>query len=131
MRRLVAVGVLLAVGCQEKTYPVQGVVKFRDGQPAWELAQGAVVFETPDRQFGSRGDIDKDGRFRLDTLDLRPGALKRKYLVAVAPPPDNEAKGRRTVAAKYTKPATSGIEVEVQPGPNDIEIVVDAAPRAR
>ncbi len=130
---ILATAILLgsALGCGERTYPVTGVVKFRDGQPARELADGAVVFITPDLKQSSRGDIRADGTFKLETLDLRDGALARKYLVVVMPPPQPEGgtRRRRTVPPRYQKPETSGIEVEVRAGePNHFEIVVDEAP---
>src|SRR5262245_51847995 len=108
----------LASGCRERTYPVKGVVKFRDGQAAQDLANGAVVFLTPDLKESSRGDIQSDGTFRLDTLDLRDGALARKYIVVVMPPPQPEGRSRprRLAHPRYQKPETSGIEVEVRAG---------------
>lgn len=113
-------------GCGETTHPVEGVVHFRgDDMPATELAQGVVVFETLDQKEGARGIIGGDGRFRLETLDLREGALARKYRVAVVPPPEPGARTRRTVDSRFTKPTSSGIEVEVNRGTNNFKVVVD------
>jgi hypothetical protein len=63
-----------AVGCgPRETYPVRGVVVFADTQqPAKELADYIVTFDSLERRVGGSSPIDGNGGFVLSTL--RPGA---------------------------------------------------------
>jgi hypothetical protein len=120
---------LLSGGCGgERTYPVEGVVKFRgDPNPAKDLAGGTVAFTTLDLTYSSTGVIGTDGRFSLTGLDTRKGALAREYKVSVVNPYDEETRRPRTVHPKYGSSVTTPIVVEVVPnGPNQFEVVVDS-----
>jgi hypothetical protein len=116
---------LASVGCarRERVYEAGGRVIFKDGSPATDLESGAVVFITPDLRESARGDIAADASFRLETLDLRKGALAREYIVVVMPPED----ARRLVPhPRHTRPETSGIRVDVRPGEeNRFEIAIE------
>lgn len=119
----------LTFGCgPPPTYPVEGVVKYKgDQQPASDLAGGAVIFTTPDLKESSKGIIASDGKFRLETLSAREGALARKYKVSVIPPvQDGSGKNARSLDPRFASTTTSPIEVEVKEGPNQIEVVVEA-----
>jgi hypothetical protein len=121
---------MLIGGCGgERTYPVEGVVKFRgDPNPAKDLAGGSVAFTTLDLTYSTTGVIGSDGRFSLTGLDTRKGALARKYKVMVVNPYDDEGRRPRSVHPKYGSSVTTPIVVEVVPnGPNQFEVVVDAA----
>ncbi len=121
---------VVAAGCgEERTYPVEGVVKFKgDDKPARDLAGGTVAFTTLDLTYSTTGVIGPDGRFSLTGLDTRKGALARKYKVQVVNPYDEEVRRPRTVHPKYGSTVTTPIVVEVVPeGPNRFEVVVETA----
>jgi hypothetical protein len=135
-RLVVSVGVLLlfgVVGCGRDFYPVHGTVTFPDGTP---LPGGLVICEMTegDKTFMARGAIQKDGTFRLSTEKPGDGARPGKYRVLVTPvevyEPD-EARGLRAVPRKspgidgrYLDYQTSGLELEVKPGPNEVTLTV-------
>src|SRR5207247_8275621 len=109
-------------GCGRGLYPVHGKVTFPDGTP---LPGGVVVCETKavDKTFMARGEVQKDGTFRLGTEKPGDGARPGKYRVLVNPPvtyvPD-EARGIRAVEirgpvidARFSDRTTSGLELEV------------------
>lgn len=127
---LLAAGALIAFGgCTgERTYPVEGVVKFKgDGNPAKDLAGGTVAFTTPDLTYSSTAVIGPDGRFSLTGLDTRKGALARKYKVTVVNPYDDDVRRPRTAHPKYGSSVTTPIVVEVVPeGPNQFEVIVES-----
>ena len=70
---LVAAGILFAglLGCGDNrpaTYPVQGTVKFKDGEP---VHVGIVEFRWKSTGEKSRGKLDPLGRFSLTTFGDR------------------------------------------------------------
>lgn len=82
------------IGCGGRSlYPVEGKVVWENGTEARELDGGLVVCESVDGAVGSRGDIQKDGSFRLGTFKPGDGARLGKHRVAVVenkpgePPP--------------------------------------------
>jgi hypothetical protein len=83
-------GSLLLSGCGGKeegptTYPVSGVVVYRDGTP---YRGGMVELATPDGKQRAVGRIGPDGRFALSTPGEkanRPGAVPGNYRVIIHP----------------------------------------------
>src|SRR5262249_40387832 len=95
-----------------------------------------VVCEMTDRDktFMARGAIQKDGTFWLSSEKPGDGARPGKYRVLVTPEegyePD-EARGIRAVRrqspgidGRYLDYKTSGLELEVKPGPNEVTLTV-------
>src|SRR5438093_5675401 len=82
---LAIAGVLLGLaGCGGPSlYPVHGKVTWDNGAEARELAGGLVICESVDGKVGARGDIEKDGSFRLSTYKPGDGLLPGKHRVAV------------------------------------------------
>src|SRR5581483_1663029 len=87
-----------------------------------------------DKTFMARAEINKDGTFRLGTEKPGDGARPGKYRVLVNPPvtykPD-EARGIRAVEirgpsidARFSDFTTSGLELEVKPGRNEVALTV-------
>lgn len=120
-------------GCGNPTiFPVHGQILDANRKPVTELEGGTVEFESTDGKTSANGPIDAEGRFRLTTERPGDGARVGPNRVAITRPyrgPDTPAP--RVIDAKYDSPATSGLEVDVKPTRNEIELVVErVAPRS-
>lgn len=119
--------ICLSVGCgSEYGATASGVVTL-DGEP---ITPGRVTFAP----IGSSAvpavsDLDDDGRFSLST-QKKPGLAPGKYAVAVQAfrPPD-VPQGQRSfkpseplVPEKYLQVGTSGLEYEIVPGSNTVNV---------
>jgi hypothetical protein len=101
----------LALGCPPggppppKTYPVQGRVVFKDGQP---MAGGAVEFRQADASApSSTCEVGPDGTFSLSCVvgtKKVPGAVAGTFQVTVLPPQSADQSGGRPV--QLPKPYT-------------------------
>jgi hypothetical protein len=115
-------GVPGLAGCGSGYYPVRGKVTLEDGTP---VRKGMVVFENAEGTQMARGRIESDGSYRLSTAKPGDGVRPGRYRVAIAAldltdVPDE--KKRLPFDVKYTRHQTSGLEIEVKAGPNDIPI---------
>jgi hypothetical protein len=120
-------------GCGTKdraTYPVSGKVVFDNGAP---LAGGMVMFESEpagsEPRYSSAGVIAADGTFQLSTFKEGDGAVagKHRALVRVKRAGDAEKPGAHAespIASKFENFDTSGLTFTVEPGNNDLKIVV-------
>ena len=117
----------IATGCanQEsdrvKVYPTHGAVFFNE-----KPAAGAVV-----RVHGadgivssvlSRGVVQTDGSFSLTTFEADDGVPAGHYKVSVywrQPGHDEGQDGSSLISERYSRPETSGLEVEVQAVPEN------------
>lgn len=127
---------LLATGCpasQERPYPVHGVVSL-DGSP---LRGGLVRFEpsspgSPGSSYGAEGTIKADGSYRLTTPSdndrSNDGALPGLYRVVVLPGGETAAQNSHAIPSKYYSLAGSGLEFEVKPADNPINIRLKSTP---
>ena len=120
------------VGCSsapEETYPVEGTVTL-DGKP---LEGGSVLFlqttsSESDKNYTARGKIDSEGHYELSTFGKNDGAVAGKFRVAVMSgyEPTGEAGGppppKKDVPGIYRNPDTSGLQFEVEPKTNKIDI---------
>lgn len=127
-KTLAAFAALLgAVGCGSDRYPVSGKVTLEDGSP---LTEGNVVGEmgTGADRVMVQGDVRPDGSFEWGTLRPGDGAKPGRYKVIVLPRAlgDSElAQGMQPdVDDKYSRYETSGIEFEVKPQKNELNITV-------
>ena len=121
-------------GCSNRGYPVSGTVTFKDGTP---LNGGRVIFEAKGGSEGGSAVIDSgDGTFAIGQDPSEPGLRAGKYTVFVIPPsPEkivdpvtgshSEARSTTAIHPKYLSGGTSDIEVEINPGENDLEIKID------
>lgn len=121
---------LTTVGCgTEKFHPVSGQLVYPDGSPVTELEGGTVIFEGADasgKGYSASGAIGADGRFTLTTEKPGDGAVAGANRVMVQPQvlaPDKPP--RRVILPKYDSAETSGLTVEVKPGPNDVKLKVE------
>lgn len=119
--------VTLVAGCGNAgRLPVSGRVTFPDGSP---LTEGMVVCEGSDgkRAIMVRGDLDKDGRFTLGSERPGDGVAPGKYRVLVAARTLSDLE-RATmlpfIDPKFEKYETSGLQLEVKPGNNELNITV-------
>lgn len=83
--RKLGIGVLLfcLMGCGDgrpQTYPVEGSVRFENGQP---VTFGSVEFRSPELRFMARSKIDSQGRFALSTFVNEDGAVAGEHQVVV------------------------------------------------
>ena len=122
--------VTCATGCSGNpapTYPVRGTVRL-DGKP---LARGTVLFEPaapgPDGKVHSaRATIGPDGSYRLSTFGEHDGAVAgrhRAVVLASSVNPENTGGTPEPVLpVKYASTRTSGLEYEVKPETDTIDI---------
>lgn len=118
----------LVGGCGGKTVPVNGKVQFKDGGAASELSGYAIAFEAESAKASGVGEIQPDGSFTISTFGANDGALPGKHRVSISPPasPDPDKPPQKSkLPAKYEKPDTSGLTVEVKPGQGPLEIIVE------
>jgi hypothetical protein len=113
-------------GCSGGLYPVTGRVTFDDGSP---LDDGAVICEQVDGEqpVTARGKINPDGTYRLGTNKPGDGARPGKYRVLVVPRSltEREMETRPPIIdPRFEKFETSGLELEVKAGTNELNILV-------
>jgi hypothetical protein len=120
--------VFATTGCGGGLQPVRGKVTLEDGSP---VTKGMVVFESLDSEkpITARGDIQADGSYELSTYRAGDGARPGKYRVLIAPRVDPEEidAPHPTPPAfdkRYTDFRTSGLELEVKAGANELPIQV-------
>jgi len=113
--------IILLVGCgsagppRPALNPVKGKVTLGTGAP---LAFGTIAFEpSGGRAFRCSGKIGPDGIFELETGSEK-GATAGNYKVSVVLP----ANKSKSVPKKFQSDDTSGIEVEVVSGDNNLDI---------
>jgi len=121
MRSLWLMMIILLVGCgsagppRPALNPVKGKVTLSTGVP---LAFGTIAFEpSGGRAFRCSGKIGPDGIFELETGSEK-GATAGNYKVSVVLP----ANKSKSVPKKFQSDDTSGIEVEVVSGDNNLDI---------
>jgi hypothetical protein len=129
-----ALALLLSVaGCGSRLYPVHGTVTLADGTP---LTKGMVVFEGSDggAAVTARGEVQPDGSYRLSTYKPSDGVPPGKYRVLVSPMDLSDVPDERKnlpFDIKYLRPETSGLEFEVNAGPNEFPIKLDRPRKGR
>jgi hypothetical protein len=104
---------------------VSGVVTL-DGQP---IGPGTVVFAPADGGPPATGSVGEDGRYTLKTSRAE-GLAAGTYRVALSirkipenfNPADRLPPGESLIPEKYEQSSTSGLEFEVSPGNNTIDL---------
>lgn len=124
-RSLVCIAIALATlsGCGERLPQVTGTVTL-DGEP---LSGGFVSFQPVEGGAMATAKIAEDGSYTLQTGG-KGGVAAGAYGVAITayntrPSADGQNPPQFSLASpkKYNDPATSGFEVEVQPGKNTFD----------
>ncbi len=114
-------------GCGGGRYEVHGRVVYEDGSP---LTEGIVIGEKAEgaRRVKAQGSLKSDGTFSWGTLSPSDGAEPGKYRVVVVPRAVGEKEKSQgvlpTVDPRFSNPQTSGIDFEVKPGRNELNITV-------
>ena len=115
------------IGCSGSSQEarVSGEINL-DGTP---IGPGTVVFAPVDGIKPATGSIERDGTYTLKTSrELGLAAGKYKVAVSIREMPENVKRGDRPplgklrIPAKYEQSSTSGLEYEVAPGENTIDI---------
>jgi hypothetical protein len=123
---LLGAALAMLVGCSSDLETVTGRVTFADGTP---LDEGSVICEMKDgeKTIMAQGNIERDGSFRLGTHVEGDGAKRGNYRVLVVARALSDAE-RSTrlpiIDSKYSQFETSGLELEVNEGRNELNITV-------
>src|SRR5258705_6914772 len=127
---LAIAGVLLGLaGCGGPSlYPVHGKVTWDNGAEARQLAGGLVICESVDGKVGARGDIEKDGSFRLSTYKPGDGLLPGKHRVAVVEYSPREPPPPPIIDRAFSRVEASGLEINVERTTNQVTLKVRRAP---
>lgn len=114
--------------------PVRGKIVYPDGSPAKDLAGYTVTFESVDQApteqkpgISAWGVVEADGTFQIGTYRPGDGALPGRHRVAICPPPflADQPPPPPVIPLKYASFQTSGLEVVIQPGPNELTLQVE------
>ncbi len=129
-KRCLLVALLGVFGCGGiKTYPVQGVIRYKDGKSVEPLARGAVEFEALEGEAkgrNARGDIQPDGSFSLTTFALGTGAVEGKHRVLIVPPaPKEEGPAPKVLAPRFRRYETSNLVFTVTPDAEKNQFVIE------
>lgn len=130
---LLALSLFAAGGCGRGLYPVRGQVVYEDGSP---MAEGFVICEMPEGEMPvmARGEIQPDGTFRLGTFEPGDGARPGKYNVLVTPRGRTQAEEQTlppVLDPRFQNYSTSGLELEVKEGLNEVTFKVAKPSRRR
>lgn len=134
LRRGAWLPLLLVAGCTPSPFDADVVGKITlDGAP---VAPGVVIFSAVGGgKNSSRGKIVQGGNYFLVTQHSRgidPGSYRvsvRVFEKGKAPGPGERASANLPplVPERYLQPATSGLEFEIQPGSNTIDIELSSS----
>jgi hypothetical protein len=124
--------IIMLVGCNRSSQEsqVSGSVTL-DGS---RIGPGMIVFAPLEGGKPATGSIDKNGSYTLNT-SREPGLAAGKYKVAVSirELPENVKRsdqippGKLLIPERYEQSTTSGLEYEVEPGRNTIDIDLTTA----
>lgn len=135
LRYLIAIApILIMAGCGgPKTAEVKGLIVFSDAPdtPAIELEGYTINFDSAEARTSGTGTVGPDGRFTMSTFKEGDGALRGKMKVAVTPPISltDSSMGPSKIDKRHHAFETSGLEVDIQPGVNNVTLSVDRAPK--
>ena len=122
----IGVFVLCMTGCGDgrpPTYPVEGRIRFENGQP---VPFGNVEFRSPEMQLSARGKLDSQGRFTLSTFTNGDGAVAGEHQIVVVqsvsplalPAGGEHARehGHKSqlVASRYSDYRSSGLKATIE-----------------
>ena len=134
LRRCVLLVAVLAflVGCGGgKTAAVNGRVKLKDDSDVSVLKGYSLSFEAEGGKSSAMGEVNADGTFQLSTFGANDGAVPGKYRVAInqpANPDPDKPPTKSKLPAKYGNFESSGLNVEIKPGTNNVELELERAP---
>ena len=146
------------VGCGSNgvtTHPILGQLEFADGtKPNF----GTVEFYNREHKLNARGKIAEDGTFTVGTYEPGDGAVTGTHSVVIIQLTSNHLAAKKEIIVKVDENAsgidhdhdhdgeheaelrlhrkyfdyrTSGLNIEVKPGQNQIKFVLDQQPSGR
>jgi hypothetical protein len=124
---------VVCAGCSRggtKLHPVRGRVLF-EGKPTPHALVVLHPLDPPGEDAPRpRGQVAADGSFMLSSLRAEDGAPAGRYAVTVEwwLSPTGRGKGddlppSNRLPARYSRPETSGLQVAVQPGVNELPVI--------
>jgi hypothetical protein len=122
----------LPLGCDNGRYSVHGRVVYEDGSPLTEGIVAGEMDKGDETRVMARGNVASDGAFSWGTQRPGDGAEPGKYRVVVIPRAVSEYEASQgklpDVDPKFSNPQTSGLDFEVTPGKNELNITVTKPP---
>lgn len=120
-------GLCLFIGCSTGgNFPVQGKVVDPSGQPIPGLEGSEIVLMQVDGISSSVAEIKADGRFDAYTVRPGDGVPPGNYTVHIPRRMiDPEHAAPQAIHAKYEKPETSGLELNVDKKLTGVELKVE------
>ncbi len=129
----------LMLGCgsdQLPTYPVSGTIEFPDGtHPMF----GDIEFYNSQHKINARGKIQRDGSFTVGTYTDNDGAVEGKHQIIALQVSGNYLTEKLNDSIKHDHGdlinssffdyRTSGLECEIVPGDNQVNLTVRKNPR--
>lgn len=116
-------------GCARRTYPVDGKVVWKDGQPATELAGYGITFESLEARVGAVGIVREDATFTVCTERPDDGAIPGRHRVALTPPDPlhdvDRPRPQSKIHPRYHDLSTSGLEVTIERKTNAVVLEVE------
>jgi hypothetical protein len=125
---------LLACGCGQdgpRTYPVGGRVELKGGDVTHLAGSAVEVSLASDRTARAYGQIEPDGRFRLESLqagEVRRGVPEGNYVARILPNDEDgpsRQRATRALSPRYLRFETSGLTLQV-PTNEDVTLRVAA-----
>lgn len=119
---------LAAAGCggpTSQTHPVRGKVILPNGSVA---SGGLIEFRTVDadgKTINAHSRIESDGTFQLSTFGDKDGALAGKHQAILLSPASGDGETISQAPefpVKYRSYDSSGLEFDIVPGENDLEV---------
>ena len=119
----------IVVGCGTGHVPLKGKVTFLDDDSP--LTVGTVVLSTSD--FQSRGDLDANGEFLMESVRVGDGLPPGTYAVSIRGAVEYGLSGGTysLVDPKWNSPDTSDLTIDVDSKTRFLEIKVDRNPQPR
>lgn len=128
----------MSFGCggkPQETFPVKGVVQWKDGKPATELAGATVelqIVEGPSLRVSPHGEVQSDGTFMLRSYEPNDGAPAGKYRAMIAPvllADPGASIASSPLDSRYQSFTTTPMQVTVASQPNEIVLNVERSRR--
>lgn len=122
------------VGCGGKpqaTFPVSGVLQWKDGKPASDLAGATVELQVIDGveiRVSPHGEVQSDGTFVLRTYEPKDGAPPGKYRAMVTPvllADPGASVAISPLDPRFQSFNSTPLQVTVAPQPNEIVLSVE------
>ena len=129
---------LLLSGCSDNlpTHKVVGTVEFPDGtKPKF----GDIEFYSEQLKINAHGEINRDGTFTVSTYEKGDGAVAGPQKIIIMQQVGNYLNAKSQIKVKHDHGSlidrkhfdyrTSGLNCEIEPGENQVRLIVERLPR--